>query len=104
MIIIIGMFEERDHVALKTGTGELIASEMVPGGFMTNQEDWRTVCTRFDVERKLCDVELDGVVIMEQVSLPQTFVFPKRLCVAVCAAATDPHFMIAVNNVTLEDG
>jgi hypothetical protein len=60
------------------------------------------VTIKFDIEDNNCDVSLDGEKILDDVEF-KNIKIPKKLCVAVCGAAHDQEFMIAVNDVKLVD-
>jgi len=98
-----GEFEDKDHCCIKSADGTLLKKVKVEKGFMTGEEDWRKVHVQFDIKELQCDVKLDGEKIMDDVEFPKDFKIPPKLCVAVCGAATDENFMIAVNDVKLED-
>jgi hypothetical protein len=93
-----------DHLTIK-GAKEgapILKSEPIEGGFMTTDEEWKQVHIKFDIKDNNCDVKLDGKKIMDDINFGDIKI-PPKLCVAVCGAATDPDFMIAVNDVKLED-
>jgi hypothetical protein len=98
-----GKFEDKDHVCVKTADGKLLKKVKVDGGFMTGEEDWKTVHVQFDIAELKCDVNLEGKKVLDDVEFPKGFKIPSKLCAAVCGAATDENFMIAVNDVKLED-
>merc|ERR1711865_72071 len=95
---------ECDHITVRAaqGKGEILEKKFVDGGFMTGADDWRHVRIKFDIEDNNCDVELDGEKVLTNVEFKDIKI-PKKLCVAVCGAAHDQEFMIAVNDVKLVD-
>ena len=49
-----------------------------------------------------CDVKLDDEKILDDIDFGDIKI-PSKLCVAVCGAASNDSFMIAVNDVKLVD-
>lgn len=82
--------------------GDNIKSAHYSAGFMTGEEDWKSVVIKFDIESHKCDVAIDDETVMSDVRFDGVEV-PKTLAVAVCGAAANNEFMLAVNDVTLED-
>eukprot|EP00658_Telonema_sp_P-2_P076579 TRINITY_DN6733_c0_g1_i6.p1 TRINITY_DN6733_c0_g1~~TRINITY_DN6733_c0_g1_i6.p1 ORF type:complete len:445 (-),score=101.82 TRINITY_DN6733_c0_g1_i6:109-1443(-) len=78
---------------------EIFETAHVEGGFMTEEEEWKKVRVRLDVASMVCDVMLNGSKIADKVSLGERIEVPRRLCLAVCGAATSQGFMISVNDV-----
>ena len=101
-----GGSEFADHVTIKGAkqpAGEHLKTKKVEGGFMTGEEDWRSVNIKFDIEDMNCDVKLDDEKILDDVEFGDIKI-PKKLCVAVCGATSDsPEYVIAVNGVELID-
>lgn len=97
--------EYADHVTIKGATqpsGQHLKTKKVEGGFMTGEDDWRHVDINFDIEDMNCDVKLDDVKILDDIEFGDIKI-PPKLCVAVCGAASNSAYMIAVNDVQLVD-
>lgn len=96
--------EFADHVTVKGAkqkAGEYLKTTKVEGGFMTTEDDWKTVVIKFDIHNMNCDVILDYEKILDDIDFGG-MKLPSRLCVAVCGASTNKSFMISVNDVKLE--
>merc|ERR1711907_211155 len=97
--------EFADHVTIKgvnQPPGKHLKTKKVDGGFMTGEEDWRSVTIKFDINDMNCDVKLDDEKILDDIDFGDIKI-PSKLCVAVCGAASNDSFMIAVNDVKLVD-
>jgi len=93
-----------DHLTIKgSKPGDaILKTQHIEGGFMTTDEEWKKVHIKFDIKDMNCDVMLNGDKIMDDVEFGDMKI-PSKLCVAVCGASTSPEFMLAVNDVKLDD-
>eukprot|EP00658_Telonema_sp_P-2_P067409 TRINITY_DN56316_c0_g1_i1.p2 TRINITY_DN56316_c0_g1~~TRINITY_DN56316_c0_g1_i1.p2 ORF type:complete len:218 (-),score=56.84 TRINITY_DN56316_c0_g1_i1:133-786(-) len=97
-----GGADKEDHLTIKRVNGVQLKTQKIEGGFMTEDEEWKQVHIKFDLADMKCDVKLDGKTIMDNIEFGDIKI-PSKLCLAVCGAATDKDFRIAVNDVKLEN-
>ena len=83
----------------------LCAPVELEGGVVTKEEDdhWRKVKIRFDIEENKCDVTIGGVKVLDNVVF-EGVTIPRTVSVGICAGTADGHTNhICVNALCLAE-
>ena len=93
-----------NHVAIKRASdGEMLGEAVaLDHDAVTPEDEWRHIKIKFDIQDNTCDVTIGGKKLLNDVHFSGVKI-PKQVCIGVCAATSDKHFAICVNDVILED-
>ena len=94
-------------VAIKRASDSKLLCDPVclEGGVVTKEEEdhWRKVKIKFDIEENTCDVTIGGVKVLDDVKFEGVKI-PRTVCVGVCAGTADGHSNhMCVNNLKLRE-
>merc|ERR1712153_88581 len=92
-------------IAIKRASDSKLLCTPVPleGGVVTRDDElWRKVKIKFDIEEDKCDVTIGGVKVLDDIKFEGVKI-PKRVCIAVCAGTANGHTnMMCVNKLKIK--
>jgi len=92
-------------IAIKRASDSKLLCDPVPleGGVVTRDDElWRKVKIKFDIEENKCDVTIGGVKVLDDIPFEGVKI-PKRVCIAVCAGTAGGHTnMMCVNKLKIK--
>jgi len=92
-------------IAIKRARDSKLLCDPVPleGGVVTRDDElWRKVKIKFDIEDNNCDVTIGDVKVLDDIKFEGVKI-PKRVCIAVCAGTADGHTnMMCVNKLKIK--
>ena len=92
-------------IAIKRARDNTLLCDPVPlkGGVVTREDElWRKVKVKFDIEENKCDVTIGGVKVLDDIKF-EGVTIPKRVCIAVCAGTAEGKTnMICVNKLKIK--